>query len=230
MNLPRRVVVTCVVLIALTLPLFAAGQPGQDLDAPDTGNPAWDEAFLEEYEELLAESGIPPEVAALVLSELPRGSTASDPEEAAAIAMRETARVDAAVRRGSLPNQAAAEARSRLQTALQSASRDGESPAMGEGPPRDPGAAASSMSNRALEALERNRGPRGPRGPAGAGTPSGRRGESPALPDGVQEGGEEVPDDYPSGTPDVPDEDDQDTPDNPANTPDNPGPSAVDPR
>jgi hypothetical protein len=221
MNLSRRVVVTCVVLTALTLPLFAAAQAEAsgaeaDLSAPDTGNPAWDEAFLEEYQELLAESGIPPEVAALVLSEIPRKSSASDPEDAATIAMRETARVDASVRRGSLPNRAAVEARSRLQTALRDASRDGEG--AGEGPPQNPGAAIAPRSNRALQALERNRGPRG-RGPVGPGPPSGRRRGPPALPDGVQDGGGGRPDGNPSGTPDTP-----------ANTPNDPGPFAVDRR
>jgi hypothetical protein len=208
-NSRRRLLAVLTMLAVTALPLTAAGQgersgDAQALTPADTGNPTWDEEFMEEYEGLLSESGIPPEVASLVLSRLPEEAGSSDPVAAAAIAMRETSRVDAAVRRGSLPNRAAAEAQRRLENSLASAAetRTQERGRSEAGRGNRARGAPGGRSNRALESLERGRGPREPNQ---TGPPASRGGGPPRLPDGVERGGEGPPDGPSSGTPGPPD-------------------------
>ncbi len=188
-----------VAALTIAVPLVA-----QESDRNADGR--WQEAFHQEYERLVDEAGIPPEVASMVREQVGPDGAEVSPELAAGLAADQAERVEAALRRGARPNQVAAEVRSTLrrEIARRAEEAEGQSPgeaAEGAGPPdgvpaeaargerpgqgrlgRDdlPGRAA----NRALEAIEQRRGPRPPTDPGARGG-RGRENAPERLPPGA---------------------------------------------
>jgi hypothetical protein len=153
---------------------FAApsgGAPAADSDVPGssantTSSPDWEQRFDREFQDLVEESDVPADVAEIVRSRISAGSGALRdlrglPAAAAAdLALEQTRRVDAALRRGARSNQAATAAvqdlrreSRRLAEQIQTR-REGEGPAQEGGSQRGADQEAGDGPGRSAEARE----------------------------------------------------------------------------
>ena len=114
-----------VAALAIAVPLIA-----QESDRNADGQ--WQDAFQQEYQRLVDEAGIPPEVASMVREQVGPGGPDVAPELAAGLAAEQAARVEAALRRGARPNQVAAEARSTLRREIARRTQEAEEQPRGE--------------------------------------------------------------------------------------------------